>query len=106
MSGFTWRDGQLHADGVPLSAIAEAVGTPTYVYSAETIRAAYRRIASAFAPLSPLCWLAELASYWQRGGQTCALTTWPYSVCSPLQVLPAQQGLKHSPTKLVSSGSL
>lgn len=51
MSGFTWRDGRLHVDDVPLTAIAEAVGTPTYVYSASAIRAAYRRLASAFAPL-------------------------------------------------------
>ena len=51
MSGFTWRDGRLHVDDVPLTAIAEAVGTPTYVYSARSIRASYRRLASAFAPL-------------------------------------------------------
>lgn len=53
MSGFQWKDGCLHADAVPLPAIAEAVGTPTYVYSASAIRDSYRRLASAFAPLSP-----------------------------------------------------
>lgn len=52
MPGFHWRDGRLHADDVPLPAIAEAVGTPTYVYSATAIRAAYQRLTSAFAPLS------------------------------------------------------
>ncbi len=51
MSGFTWRGGRLHVDDVPLTAIAEAVGTPTYVYSASAIRAAYRRLTAAFAPL-------------------------------------------------------
>jgi diaminopimelate decarboxylase len=51
MAGFSWRDGVLHADGIPLPALAEAAGTPTYVYSATAIRAAYERLASAFSPL-------------------------------------------------------
>ncbi len=48
---FTYRDGVLHAGEVPMSEIAEAVGTPTYVYSADAIRSNYRRIERAFAPL-------------------------------------------------------
>ncbi|MCB1008942.1 MAG: diaminopimelate decarboxylase [Acidobacteria bacterium] len=51
MNPFTWRDGQLHADDVPVEAIAEAVGTPTYVYSATAIRANYARLHGLFAPL-------------------------------------------------------
>ena len=51
MSGFEWRDGILCADEVPLPAIAEAVGTPSYVYSAPAIRAAYRRLDGLFRPL-------------------------------------------------------
>jgi len=51
VSGFDWRDGVLCADGVPLPAIAEAVGTPSYVYSATAIRAAYRRLDSLFSPI-------------------------------------------------------
>ena len=46
-----WRDGVLTVDDVPVPAIAEAAGTPTYVYSATAIRAAYQRLATAFAPL-------------------------------------------------------
>jgi diaminopimelate decarboxylase len=46
-----WRNGVLTVDEVPVPAIADAVGTPTYVYSATAIRAAYRRLAAAFAPL-------------------------------------------------------
>ncbi len=38
MDLFDLRDGALHAEGVPLARIAEAVGTPAYVYSAGTIR--------------------------------------------------------------------
>jgi diaminopimelate decarboxylase len=38
----------LVVDGIALSAIAEAVGTPAYVYSAETIRHAYRKLDGGF----------------------------------------------------------
>lgn len=48
-SGFVRRDGVLHAEHVPLPAIAAAEGTPAYVYSASTIRARYRALAEAFA---------------------------------------------------------
>ena len=41
-------DGALVCDGVPRSAIAEAVGTPVYVYSAATLRARYRAIDEVF----------------------------------------------------------
>jgi diaminopimelate decarboxylase len=39
--------GLLQCDGVPLTRIAEAVGTPTYVYSGAAIDSAYRRIDAA-----------------------------------------------------------
>jgi len=39
---------ELVCDGVPLTAIAAAVGTPAYVYSAATLRDRYRAIDSAF----------------------------------------------------------
>jgi diaminopimelate decarboxylase len=37
MDHFTYQDGVLHAEQVPLSAIGEAVGTPVYVYSRATL---------------------------------------------------------------------
>lgn len=37
MNHFEFRDGVLHAEDVPLTAIAEAVGTPVYVYSRATL---------------------------------------------------------------------
>jgi diaminopimelate decarboxylase len=46
--GFFTRANELVCDGVPLSAIAEAEGTPLYVYSAATLRARYRAIDTAF----------------------------------------------------------
>jgi diaminopimelate decarboxylase len=46
---FTHREGHLHAEGVALSRIAEAVGTPTYVYSRTAFEEAYRSIGRALA---------------------------------------------------------
>ena len=48
-SGFPRIEGELHCEGVRLSAIAEAAGTPVYVYSADTIRDRYRRLDEALA---------------------------------------------------------
>jgi len=47
MEAFNYRDGQLFAEGVALSAIAERFGTPTYVYSRAHIEAQYRAYADA-----------------------------------------------------------
>ena len=52
LDAFDYRDGVLHIGDVPVSDIADAVGTPTYVYSADAIRSNYRRIERAFAPLA------------------------------------------------------
>ena len=49
MTPFTYRDGGLHAEDVPLTRIAEEVGTPVYVYSQGAIEAAYDRFAGAMA---------------------------------------------------------
>jgi len=46
---FEDRDGVLHAEDVPLPVIAEAVGTPTYVYSTATLERHYQVLADAFA---------------------------------------------------------
>ncbi|HEN8734746.1 TPA: diaminopimelate decarboxylase [Pseudomonas putida] len=47
MNAFNYRDGELFAEGVALSAIAERYGTPTYVYSRAHIEAQYRSYADA-----------------------------------------------------------
>jgi diaminopimelate decarboxylase len=49
LAGFSLSDNELACDGVPLSTIATAAGTPTYVYSAAAIRARYQAIDGAFA---------------------------------------------------------
>jgi diaminopimelate decarboxylase len=48
-AGFVYRDGQLHADRVSLAEIAEAVGTPTYVYAGAVMRERLRHFLAAFA---------------------------------------------------------
>src|SRR5215207_1947902 len=45
--GFARVDGALACEGVSLSTIAEAVGTPTYVYSANAVREQYARLSAA-----------------------------------------------------------
>ena len=48
MTGFYEHNSELVCDGVPLAAIAEAEGTPAYVYSAAAIRDRYTAIDDAF----------------------------------------------------------
>ena len=45
--GFDYRDGQLHAEQVSLTSLAERFGTPLYVYSRQAIERAYDRYADA-----------------------------------------------------------
>jgi diaminopimelate decarboxylase len=60
---FTYRDGELHAEDVPLAAIAAAHGTPSYVYSAAMLRARYRAYLRAFAGLAPtICYALKANS--------------------------------------------
>jgi diaminopimelate decarboxylase len=51
MDHFLYRDGQLHAEDVPLTDIASAVGTPFYVYSTATLTRHYRLFTEALSPL-------------------------------------------------------
>ncbi|MEO6340497.1 MAG: diaminopimelate decarboxylase [Caulobacteraceae bacterium] len=50
MNHFELDGGELHCEGVALSAIADAVGTPTYVYSTATLERHYTVFRDAFAP--------------------------------------------------------
>ncbi|MCG7374374.1 diaminopimelate decarboxylase [Pseudomonas luteola] len=62
MESFTSRAGSLHAEGVPLSAIAERFGTPTYVYSRAHIEGQYRAYTDALAGLPHLVCFAVKAN--------------------------------------------
>ena len=48
MHHFSYKNGVLHAEDVPLPAIAEAVGTPFYCYSTATFERHYKVFKSAF----------------------------------------------------------
>ncbi len=54
MDHFEYRDGGLWCEAVDVAHIAGRAGTPTYVYSAATLRLHYDRLAAAFAELNPL----------------------------------------------------
>jgi len=54
LSAFAYRDGELHAEGVPLSAIAAKYGTPCYVYSRAALEGAFRDYDTAFAGIDHL----------------------------------------------------
>ncbi len=49
MDEFTYSDGTLHAEQLPIAALAEAVGTPFYCYSAATLRRHYTVLDEALA---------------------------------------------------------
>ena len=62
MDAFNYRDGELFAEGVALSTIAERFGTPTYVYSRAHIEAQYRSYADALEGASSLVCFAVKAN--------------------------------------------
>lgn len=51
MDHFLYRNGQLHAEDVPLSDIAASVGTPFYCYSTATLTRHYHLFTEALSPL-------------------------------------------------------
>ncbi len=60
---FQHQGGTLCAGPVSLADIAVAVGTPTYVYSADAIRAQYRRLEAAFADVrAEICYAVKANS--------------------------------------------
>ncbi|WP_417776333.1 diaminopimelate decarboxylase [Stutzerimonas xanthomarina] len=62
MEAFSYRDGQLFAEGVALPALAQRFGTPTYVYSRAHIEAQYRAYADALAGMPHLVCFAVKAN--------------------------------------------
>lgn len=48
MEAFTYRNGRLYAEDIPLAEIARQFGTPCYVYSGKAIEEAWRDFARAF----------------------------------------------------------
>ena len=52
MDHFLYKDGVLHAEDVPLSTIADAIGTPTYVYSSATLTRHFNQLKTAMEGLN------------------------------------------------------
>jgi diaminopimelate decarboxylase len=59
---FSYRSGELHAEATAVARIANAVGTPFYLYSAAALTRLYRCFAEAFAPERPLICYAVKAN--------------------------------------------
>jgi len=62
MHHFAYRNGVLHAEGVDLIALAEAVGTPFYCYASATVERHYSVFAGAFADVDALVCYAMKAN--------------------------------------------
>ena len=62
MHHFTYKNGQLHAEDVSLSRLADDVGTPFYCYSTATITRHYEVLANAFRDLDALICFAVKAN--------------------------------------------
>jgi diaminopimelate decarboxylase len=62
MHHFAYRNGVLHAEGVDLIALAEAVGTPFYCYASATLERHYTVFAGAFAGVDALVCYAMKAN--------------------------------------------
>jgi diaminopimelate decarboxylase len=60
---FSYRDGRLHASGVPLEALAAEFGTPFYCYDADALEHGYRHFAAALAGLpATICYALKANS--------------------------------------------
>jgi len=60
---YVYRESEVYCEGVPLSRIAAATGTPAYVYSRASIESAYRRLDRAFGALPhTLCYAVKANS--------------------------------------------
>src|SRR6056297_2280624 len=67
MDHFLYRDGQLHAEDVPLADIAATVGTPFYVYSTATLLRHYQLFDEA------LSWGPHLVCYAMKAASNQAI---------------------------------
>ena len=59
---FIYRNGELHAENLPVSRIAESVGTPFYLYSSASFVVQYKTLATALSSLEALICYAVKAN--------------------------------------------
>ena len=62
MDHFSYKNGEMHAESVPLRTIAEAVGTPVYVYSTATLERHFRVFSAAFNDEALICFAVKANS--------------------------------------------
>src|SRR5262252_8202381 len=62
MQFFSYDRGRLRCEGVPLDEIAEALGTPVYVYSESAMHRQFQLFSDAFGPVSHLLCYAVKAN--------------------------------------------
>lgn len=62
MDHFSYKNGEMYAEDMPLSRIAREVGTPVYVYSTATLQRHFRVFSSAFEGLNALVCFAVKAN--------------------------------------------
>ena len=63
VTGFSYRDAQLHCEDVPVARIAAGLGTPLYLYSREAILTSFRALGTAFAAAEPtICYSVKANS--------------------------------------------
>jgi len=63
VTGFSYREAQLHCEDVPVARIAGKLGTPLYLYSREAILTRFRALGEAFAAAEPtICYSVKANS--------------------------------------------
>ncbi len=63
VTGFSYRDAQLHCEDVPVASIAAEFGTPLYLYSREAVLARFGALSTAFAAAKPtICYSVKANS--------------------------------------------
>lgn len=86
MNGFHEQDGALYADNIPLSALAEEVGTPAYIYSTSEIKKQYDALDAAMRKALPAD-RQPMYCYASKANSNIAILAYLRSLGSSLEVV-------------------
>jgi diaminopimelate decarboxylase len=108
MTGFTEKNGILHADNISLTSIASEYGTPAYVYAASSIRDQYEKLAGAMRKALPKD-RQPMLCYACKANSNIAILGLLRSLGSGLEIVSEgelHRGIKagFDPAKIVSTG--
>ena len=73
MNHFEYRNGELHAEDIPLSRIADRVGTPFYCYSTATLERHLKRFSEAFSGQEAFAGRGALICYAVKANSNLAI---------------------------------